>query len=77
MAGLIQLDFFKTEEESRLEAIEARMDKVEASAGKVRRNLFAKNGELTKLVFEIQERLNILERNICHGNTRLDKNETW
>lgn len=65
MSTLIQLDFFKTEDEVRLESVEERMKKCEDSCGKVRRSLFAKNGELTKIVLDLEERLTIIERNIC------------
>lgn len=62
--ALIQLDFF---EETDLSALKARMDTVAESANKVRKSLFAKNGELKKKVDELEARLAILERNICHG----------
>jgi hypothetical protein len=63
--AVVQLDFF---EETDLSIVKARMDKVEDSANKVRKSLFAKNGELTKKINELEERLSLLERNICHGN---------
>ena len=62
--ALIQLDFFEQEDTS---ILKARMDKCEESANKVRKSLFAKNGELTKKINELEERLNVLERNICNG----------
>jgi len=62
MAILYQLDFF---EESETSILKARMEKCEESANKVRKSLFAKNGELTKKINELEERLTILERNIC------------
>ncbi len=37
------------------------------SADKVRRKLFAENSELKKRMSSLEERLNILERNICTG----------
>jgi hypothetical protein len=63
--ALIQLDFFK---ETEMSILEARMDKCEKSSNNVRKSLFAKNSELTKKINELEERLSIIERNICHGN---------
>ena len=65
MSTVLQLEFFKSEEEVRLENLERRMDKCEESCGKVRRGLFARNGDLTKVVNEMNERLTIIERAIC------------
>jgi dynactin complex subunit len=64
MAIVYQLDFF---EESETSILKARMEKCEESASKVRKSLFAKNGELKKKIDELEERLTILERNICHS----------
>lgn len=66
---LVQLDFFKSEEECRMDAVEERMKKCEESCGKVRRKLFATNGEMMKMVLEMDERLKIIERNICKNGT--------
>ncbi len=63
--ALIQLDFFK---ETEISILETRMDKCEKTSNNVRKSLFAKNGELTKRLTELEERLSILERNICYGN---------
>jgi hypothetical protein len=62
---IFQLDFWKTEEESEIEALRKEIGAVKTSSDKVRRSLFARNGELTKVVIDLQERLAILERNIC------------
>lgn len=62
MAAIYQLDFFCDDETSHLKA---RMEKCEESAGKVRKSLFAKNGELKKRIDELELRLAIIERNIC------------
>ena len=64
---LIQLDFFKSNEESWQEALEARMDKCEASATKVRKGQFAHIGELKKMYNDMNDRIQIIERNICRG----------
>lgn len=64
----LQLDFWKSEEESELESLRKEIRAVKTSSDKVRRGLYARNGELTKLVLDLQERLAILERNICKGD---------
>lgn len=60
-----QLDFFKPPEESRLEALEKSFALVKESCDKVRKGQYARIGELKKILFEIEERLSVLERNIC------------
>lgn len=62
--ALVQLDFW---EETEISILKAKVEKVEDSSNKVRKSLFAKNGELTKKINELEERLTLLERNICHG----------
>lgn len=37
------------------------------SSDKVRKALFARHGELAKMYLEIHSRLEVIERNICHG----------
>lgn len=63
----VQFDFFKTEEESELEALKNQVQDVKNSCDKVRKGLFARHGELFKLILDIEERLKIIERNICGG----------
>lgn len=67
MAQFIQLDFFKTEEESKIDCLYEEFEKVKDSSTKVRKSLFARNGELTKQYNELNDRLSIIERNICKG----------
>jgi len=62
-----QLDFFIPPEESRLETLEKSFELVRKSCDKVRKGQYAKIGDLRKLLFEIEERLSIIERNICRG----------
>jgi hypothetical protein len=62
----IQLDFFKTEEESEIEAMHKKIQEVKLSNDKVRKKLFAENGKLVKEIMDLKSRLEILERNICH-----------
>jgi hypothetical protein len=61
----IQYDFFKTEEESELEALRKRVEEIDASSHKVRKGIYAKHGELYKTIMDIEERLKIIERNLC------------
>jgi hypothetical protein len=65
VSKIYQLDFFKSEEESEIEALRKEIGAVKNSSDKVRRGLFARNGELTKIVNDLQQRLAIIERNIC------------
>lgn len=64
---LIQLDLFKTEEESIYDELMIAVDKIDKSTGKVRRSLYARNNELEKLIRDLSCRLEIIERNICRG----------
>lgn len=61
-----QLDFFE-EEKSEIDYLKDEFNELKKSSEKVRKSLFAKNGELAKKYMELHERLQILERNICHG----------
>lgn len=62
-----QLDFFKQDEECRLESLEKSFALVKESCDKVRKSQFAKIGALTKIICELQDRLNIIEKNICQN----------
>lgn len=61
----IQYDFFKTEEESELEALRKRVEEIDASSTRVRKGIYAKHGELYKIMMDIDDRLKIIERNLC------------
>ena len=61
----IQYDFFKTEEECLIEALEKEIAAVRVSSDKVRRGMYAKLSELTKKNLDLTERLEIIERNLC------------
>lgn len=63
----IQLEFFETEEECEIKAMNLKIQAIDNSTNKVRKSLFAKNGELTKKILELEDRLLIIERNICKG----------
>lgn len=64
---LIQYDFFQTEEESEIECLRKQVEAISASSTKVRKGTYGKIGELTKLVNDLEERLAIIERNICRS----------
>jgi hypothetical protein len=61
----IQYDFFKTEEESEIECMKRSIEKIDESCHKVRKGIYAKHGEILKIVNDLQERLEIIEKNIC------------
>lgn len=62
MAKVIQLDFFQDDE---ISTLKADFEEVKESCNRVRKKQFAEIGKLTKIVNELVERLDILERNIC------------
>lgn len=65
--AIIQLDFFKSAEESEIEALRAEVDAIRKSSDRVRKGIYAKHGELNKICLDLQQRLIIIERNICRG----------
>lgn len=64
---VVQFDFFKSEEESELEALGKRVEAIGVSSNKVRKSLYARNNELEKRCLELETRLEIIEKNICRG----------
>lgn len=64
---LIQLDFFKTPEESEMEALRGEIERLNKSLDKQRKALFARSNEVGKMCYEMNARLEIIERNICRG----------
>ena len=63
----LQLDFFRTESESEVDRLIRMTEEIRDSTGKVRRKLFAENSELKRKVLDLESRLAILERHICHS----------
>lgn len=61
---IIQLDFFKDPDISRLEH---EVYLIKESANKVRRKLFAKVGQLQTMYDDLHTDLEMLKRNICRG----------
>ena len=69
MSRVIQLDFFKSDLECEMESITRKVEEVIASNHKVRKKCFAEIGRYAKLVDDLSERLNIIERNICRPSS--------
>ncbi len=61
---MIQLEFFTSNETIQMKE---EIRKLNESHEKVRKSLFAKNGELARKYVDVVQRLEILERNICTG----------
>ena len=62
---ILQLDFFN--EMNEIEDLQERIRDLEKSQDKLRKALFSRHGDLGKKYMEINDRLNILEFNICRG----------
>ena len=63
----IQYDFWLTPKESEIEMMQKKVADLNVSFHRVRRCIFAENGALKKRVTEMEDRLAILERHICHS----------
>ena len=64
MSAIIQYDLFK-EKPTEQELLSAEIDAVRLSCDKVRKKLFAENGDLKKRMLDLETRLEIIERMIC------------
>lgn len=64
---IYQLDFWKTEEESEIEALRKEIKSIGDSSTRVRKGTYARIGELNKIILDLQDRLTIIECNICKG----------
>lgn len=62
---LIQLDLFKSEEESEREALLREIAAVKESSNKVRKGTYARINELGKICYDLQTRLEYIEKYIC------------
>ena len=67
MATIYQLDFF---EQPEISIVKARIEEVKESNDKVRKKLFAENGELKKRILELESRMEVIERNLCRGENK-------
>jgi len=63
----LQLDLFRSEEETELIEMRKEIRKIEESTGKVRRGIYAKHCELAKRQMELESRLVAIERGLCRG----------
>jgi hypothetical protein len=61
-----QLEFFPTET-NEIECLKEDVKSVKESTDKVRKSIFARHGELARKYMELNERMQIIERNICAG----------
>lgn len=62
---MIQTDFFADDD---ILFMKHEIKKLKESNDRIRKALFAKNGELAKNYLELAERMDIIERNICRGD---------
>ena len=62
---LMQMDLF--EDNNDTDILMREIDGIRESNDKVRKSLFSRHAELAKRYIELHNRLEILERNICHG----------
>lgn len=62
----IQLDFFN-EEKSEIDYLKEELENVRLSTDKVRKSMYARHAELARKYLELNERMDIIERNICTG----------
>lgn len=68
MVAELQFDLFRPKPTIE-EMLKADIEAVRLSSDKVRKSLFARNNELQKRMLELENRMEILERNICKGLT--------
>lgn len=61
-----QLEFFPSER-SDIDCLKEDVKIFKESNDKVRKSMFARHSELARKYTELHDRLQILERNICHG----------
>lgn len=64
-----QIEFLPVEEKSELASLREEVQHVKGSNDKVRKSMFARHGELARKYTELQERLQIIERNICRSSS--------
>lgn len=64
----LQLEFFKSDEQCEIDSLRFEINEIRTSTHKVRKKLFQENGNLNKLIKDLCERMEIIERNLCKGN---------
>ena len=66
MALAIQFDLFEPIPDE-LACLKLEVDALRESQNKMRKALFARENALSRMAFDLHDRLEILERNICRG----------
>ncbi len=61
-----QLDLF--DEETEICLLRKEVQELKTSLDKVRKGIFAKHGDLAKMYMNVDQRMEIIERNICKGD---------
>ncbi len=61
----VQIEFIP-QEKSYVEQLKEEIEEVRESSTKVRKGIFAKHAELAKKYLDLHERMQVIERNICH-----------
>lgn len=65
---LIQLELFESKTEN--EILREEVESIRETTSRVRKKMFADHAHLARMVLDIQNRLEIIEKNICHGEKR-------
>lgn len=71
-----QLNFLE-EEKTDLDLIKEEMQEVRKSSDKVRKGIYAKHTELARKYIELHDRMQIIEKNICTGESHGQKRPEW
>jgi hypothetical protein len=58
--------------DDKISQVEYLVHSVKESNTRVTRRLWAENRALKQMLFEVSERLQIIEKNICHGSKNLN-----
>lgn len=64
----LQLDMFRSLEETEMIEMRKEINRIEESLGKQRRALFARNGDLAKRQMELESRLEAIELGLCKSS---------
>lgn len=65
MSLAIQYNIFETRQQSEERAMMEHLAKLEESLNRQRKSQFAKIGEQNKRIMSLEEKMDILERNLC------------
>lgn len=67
MAAMIQVDFFQTVEECRLDSMDKKVESLEVLVHKLRKSNYANINEFKKCVDDVSKRLEFIEKFICEA----------